>query len=104
MRKPRPWLILLLALAALALSGPAGAPRAEPTLDDRVREIASGLRCPVCQNLSVGDSPSQMAQQMRAVIRERVVAGDSREQIEAYFVSKYGEGILAPPRPRGPHR
>ncbi|MBI4270553.1 MAG: cytochrome c-type biogenesis protein CcmH [Candidatus Rokubacteria bacterium] len=101
MRKPRPWLILLLALAALALSGPAGAPRAEPALDDRVREIASGLRCPVCQNLSVGDSPSQMAQQMRAVIRERVVAGESREEIEAYFVSKYGEWILLSPRRRG---
>ncbi|OGL10200.1 MAG: hypothetical protein A3I17_00290 [Candidatus Rokubacteria bacterium RIFCSPLOWO2_02_FULL_72_37] len=101
MRKPRARLILLLALAALALGRPGGVPWAEPALDDRVREIASGLRCPVCQNLSVGDSPSQLAQQMRAVIRARLVAGDSREQIEAYFVSKYGEWILLSPRRRG---
>lgn len=64
-----------------------------------VREIAGKLRCPVCQNLSVADSPSALAQQMRDLIREKRLAGESPEQIQAYFVSKYGEWVLlAPPR------
>lgn len=73
----------------------------QPELDDRVREIGSGLRCPVCQNLSVADSPSEMAQQMRAVIRDRLAAGQTRDEIEAYFVAKYGQWILLAPRRSG---
>jgi cytochrome c-type biogenesis protein CcmH len=70
-------------------------------LDDQVREVAAGLRCPVCQNLSVADSPSEMAQQMRAVIRERLASGQSREEVEAYFVSKYGQWVLLAPSRSG---
>lgn len=70
-----------------------------PELELRVREIAEGLRCVVCQNLSVADSPSELAQQMRAVIREQLKEGKSPDQINAYFVSKYGDWVLlAPPR------
>ncbi len=79
----------------------AGVASGQRGLDDQVREIASGLRCPVCQNLSVADSPSEMAQQMRAVIRERLSAGQSRAEIEAYFVGKYGQWILLSPRQSG---
>lgn len=79
----------------------AGVASSQGGLDDQVREIASELRCPVCQNLSVADSPSEMAQQMRAVIRDRLSAGQSRQEIEAYFVSKYGQWILLSPRQRG---
>ena len=64
-----------------------------------VTEIASELRCVVCQSLSVADSPSETAHQMRGVIRERLAAGETPDQIKAYFVEKYGEWILlAPPR------
>jgi cytochrome c-type biogenesis protein CcmH len=73
----------------------------QQALEDRVRAIASQLRCPVCQNLSVADSPSEMAQQMRAVIRERLAAGQSRGEIEGYFVGKYGQWILLSPRRSG---
>jgi cytochrome c-type biogenesis protein CcmH len=72
-----------------------------PDLDDRTREIATELRCVVCQNLSVADSPSEMAQQMRAIVREQVVAGRTPEQIKDFFVSKYGQWVLLKPKTTG---
>lgn len=70
-------------------------------LEEQVRRIASELRCPVCQNLSVADSPSELAQQMRALITEQLKAGKSPEEIKAYFVAKYGDWVLLAPEPRG---
>jgi cytochrome c-type biogenesis protein CcmH len=74
---------------------------AVPVDEETVQAIASGLRCVVCQNLSVGDSPSETAHQMRTIIRERLAAGDTPEQVTAYFVDKYGEWILLAPTRRG---
>ena len=73
----------------------------QPTLDDQVRAIASRLRCPVCQNESVADSPSELAVQMRALIRTRLQSGEAPAAIVAYFVSRYGEWILLDPPRRG---
>jgi cytochrome c-type biogenesis protein CcmH len=70
-------------------------------LDRRTREVAGALQCPVCQNLSAADSPSELAEQMRRVVREKLAAGESREQILAYFVDRYGEEILIDPPKRG---
>ena len=70
-------------------------------IDDRTREIATELRCVVCQNLSVADSPSEMAQQMRAIVREQVQAGKSTDEIKDFFVSKYGEWVLLRPKTTG---
>jgi cytochrome c-type biogenesis protein CcmH len=69
--------------------------------EETVHEIATQLRCVVCQNLSVADSPSETANQMRGIIRERLALGESPEQVMAYFVEKYGEWILLSPRPQG---
>jgi cytochrome c-type biogenesis protein CcmH len=70
-------------------------------VEDRVREIASELRCVVCQNLSVADSPSDLAKEMRNLVREQVQQGKSREEVQAYFVSRYGEYVLLSPPKRG---
>jgi cytochrome c-type biogenesis protein CcmH len=90
----RPVVAMLVILAALA-----GHAAAAPVDENTVREIGEQLRCVVCQSLSVADSPSETANQMRAIIRERLAAGQTPEQIKAYFVDKYGLWILlAPPR------
>lgn len=87
---------LIVALFAVAV-----AVGAAPVDEAQVTAIASQLRCVVCQNLSVADSPSEMARQMRGVIRERLARGETPEQVMAYFVDKYGEWILLSPRPQG---
>lgn len=87
-----------LTVVALAV-GVALTSAAVPVDERTVTEIGAQLRCVVCQSLSVADSPSETAHQMRGVIRERLAAGDTPEQIKAYFVEKYGVWILlAPPR------
>ena len=90
--------VFVLAAAGLARAA-STPPLSSQALDDRVREIASDLRCVVCQNLSVADSPSDLAKQMRNLIRELVEQGKSRQEIQDYFVSRYGEFVLlAPPK------
>ena len=85
----------LLLLLALVAAPAAAAPPDEAT----VQAIAAQLRCVVCQNLSVADSPSETANQMRGIIRQRLADGETPEQVTAYFVDKYGLWILlAPPR------
>ena len=93
---PRAGVAACLCIVVLMVMGAAPADQ-----EDLVRDIAGNLRCPVCQNLSVGDSPSELANQMRGVIRDRLKAGETREQIEAYFVDKYGEWVLLAPKKRG---
>jgi cytochrome c-type biogenesis protein CcmH len=67
------------------------------TLDQRVQDVASQLKCPICQSESVADSPSGLAQQMRSVIRQQLQQGKSEQEIIQYFVSSYGEGIVWSP-------
>jgi len=102
--------VLVCALAAIgpghgqATPAPAAAPAPaaggtpRPVDETVVHDVAAQLRCVVCQSLSVADSPSETALQMRAVIRERLAGGESPAQVRAYFVDKYGIWILlAPP-------
>ena len=90
---------------ALALS-PAraqAAPQApaDSALEARTSAVASQLRCPVCQGLSIQDSPSELAQSMRAVVRDQLAAGRTPDEVKAYYVSRYGEWILLAPKPSG---
>lgn len=74
---------------------------ADSVLESRTAAVAATLRCPVCQGESIQDSPAELAQQMRAVVRDRLRAGDTPDEVKAYFVSKYGEWILLEPRMTG---
>jgi cytochrome c-type biogenesis protein CcmH len=73
----------------------------DPVLEAQVRELASKLRCPTCRALSVEDSPSGMAQEMRGLIREQLKSGKTPAEVEAYFVERYGEWILLKPTASG---
>ena len=72
-----------------------------PDIDEQTQSIAKELRCVVCQNLSVADSPSEMAQQMRGVVREQLQAGKTPQEIKDFFVSKYGDWVLLAPKTQG---
>jgi len=86
----------LVASVAAAAEGPRDVGQVS---DADVNVVASQLRCVVCQSLSVADSPSEMAAQMRHLVRERLAAGETPDQVVRYFVEKYGDWILlAPPR------
>ena len=99
--------LTLPAAAARATAQEAAVPRSaasaaeDSVLEARTTEVASTLRCPVCQGESIQDSPSELAQDMRAVVREQLRDGKTPEEIKAYFVSKYGEWILLEPTMTG---
>ena len=101
-RRTRAGVLLAVALiaagGALLAAGLRGSP--PPTsIQDRVRAVASGLRCPVCQDLSVADSPSALAREMRDRIATELAAGRSPDAIRQEFVHAYGDWILmSPPR------
>ena len=91
--------LVVLALAA----GPALAVNpdevlADPGLEARARDISSELRCMVCQNQSIDDSNADLAHDLRVLVRERIAAGDTNEQVLDYVVSRYGEFVLLKPR------
>jgi cytochrome c-type biogenesis protein CcmH len=73
----------------------------DSALEARTSAVAAQLRCPVCQGLSIQDSPSELAQSMRSLVRDQLAQGKTPEQVKAYFVSKYGEWILLTPAPHG---
>ncbi len=93
----RRWLIAVELLLMVCWVAGAAQAADRQAIEDRVRDIASDLRCVVCQNLSVADSPSDLAKEMRNLVREMVEQGKTREEIQAYFVSRYGEFVLLSP-------
>lgn len=73
----------------------------DATLEAVTKSVASQLRCPVCQGLSIQDSPSELSQQMRTVVKEQLAQGKSEQEVKDYFISKYGEWILLEPKAQG---
>lgn len=90
--------LLVLPSIALAQRGP---PLEGAELDARTKEVAGLLRCPVCQGLSVADSPSSMARNMKVQVREKLAAGYNQDEILAEFERSYGEFVRLEPRARG---
>lgn len=89
------------AATGFALGPPAGGPLLGAALDARTQELASLLRCPVCQGLSVADSPATMAQNMKGEVREMLAAGYDQDQILGHFEQSYGEFVRLKPPLRG---
>ncbi|WP_294621097.1 cytochrome c-type biogenesis protein [uncultured Roseovarius sp.] len=73
----------------------------DPKLEERAREISGGLRCLVCRNESIDDSNADLARDMRLLVRERLLAGDSNEEVVQYIVDRYGEYVLLTPKATG---
>jgi cytochrome c-type biogenesis protein CcmH len=89
------------AAAPAGIEPPRGAQLSGPELDKRTDDIGALLRCPVCQGLSVSDSPATMARNMKAEVREKLAKGYDQEQILAYFERSYGEFVRLKPPMRG---
>lgn len=70
----------------------------DPALEARARDLSAGLRCLVCQNQSIDDSDAPLAKDLRVLVRERLKAGDSDEEIIDFVVVRYGEFVLLKPR------
>ncbi|MGC2414110.1 MAG: cytochrome c-type biogenesis protein [Stellaceae bacterium] len=95
-------LLLALTFAASMAPGPAHAVRpdemlADPLLEARAREVGSELRCLVCRNQSIDDSDADLAHDLRVLVRERIKAGDTDDQVIAYIRSRYGDFVLLRP-------
>jgi cytochrome c-type biogenesis protein CcmH len=93
-------LLAALTLAWLALPAFAVNPNemlSDPTLEARARAISAGLRCLVCQNESIDDSDADLAHEIRVLVRERLTAGDTDDQVRQYLVDRYGEFVLLRP-------
>ena len=107
--------ILALALALAAVVGPGGpgGPGGpawavepdemldDPVLEARARELSKGLRCLVCRNESIDESNADLARDLRLLVRERIVAGDSDAEVISYLTDRYGEYVLLKPRASG---
>lgn len=91
---------LLLCLSLLATPALAVQPDeilADPALEARARDLSQGLRCLVCRNENIDDSNADLARDLRLLVRERLVAGDSDAAVMEYVVDRYGEYVLLKP-------
>ena len=98
----RDCLIALALLLTVTGGGVAGAVEPNEILDDpaleaRARELSKGIRCLVCQNESIDSSNADLARELRLLVRERLVAGDSDNEVLSYLVERYGDFVLLEP-------
>lgn len=91
--------LLLAASPALAVQPDEVLP--DPALEARARQISHDLRCPVCQGETIDDSNAPISRDLRLLVRERLVAGDSDAEVVDYIVARYGEFVLFNPRASG---
>ncbi|RUU09257.1 cytochrome c-type biogenesis protein [Mesorhizobium sp.] len=91
-------LLLTLLFAGAALAVKPDEVLADPALEARARTLSEELRCMVCQNQSIDESDADLARDLRVLVRQRLVAGDTDQQVIDYIVSRYGEFVLLKPR------
>lgn len=95
--------LAMLAAAMLLLSGlPALAiftekPLTDPQQEARAQDLMQEFRCLVCQNQAISESHADLAGDMRAIVRERIAAGDDNDQVRQYFIDRYGDWVLLDP-------
>ncbi len=95
-----PGLVSALAVLAFALTALAVEPDEildDPVLEGRARELSEDIRCLVCQNESIDSSNAELAKDLRILVRERLVAGDSDQEVLDYLVERYGDFVLLNP-------
>ncbi|MFZ1427337.1 MAG: cytochrome c-type biogenesis protein [Geminicoccaceae bacterium] len=96
-------MIKALVLALLVLASPAWAATSpsemlpNPALEARARTLGKELRCLVCQNQSIDDSDADLAKDLRHLVRERLIAGDSDQEVLAFVTQRYGDFVLLKP-------
>jgi cytochrome c-type biogenesis protein CcmH len=101
-RNGRAFLPLLFLLVTIVTTAPAYAVRPDemlpdPALEARAREVGQELRCLVCRNQSIDDSDADLAHDLRVLVRDRIKAGDSNNQVVAYIRARYGDFVLLRP-------
>ncbi|MDP1699350.1 MAG: cytochrome c-type biogenesis protein CcmH [Aestuariivirga sp.] len=92
------FLLCLLLLAAPAYAVQPDEILADPRLEQRARDLSAGFRCLVCQNQSIDESDAPLARDLRMLIREHLIKGDSDAEIRDFVVARYGEFVLLRPR------
>lgn len=90
-------MLALLLAPTLSFAVEPGEMLKDPALEARARALSAELRCLVCQNESIDDSQATLAHDLRVLIRQRIMAGESNQAIKAYLVSRYGNFILLKP-------
>lgn len=101
MRRLVPILAVALALAAPAAAVTPDEVLDDPVLEERARDLSAGLRCMVCRNESIDESDADLARDMRLLVRERLLAGDTDAEVVSYIVDRYGEYALLRPSTDG---
>jgi cytochrome c-type biogenesis protein CcmH len=91
-------ILLLLVPASHAIAVQPDEVMSDPAKEARARELSKQLRCMVCQNQSIDDSDAPLARDLRILVRERLQAGDSNQQVLDFLVQRYGEFVLLRPR------
>jgi cytochrome c-type biogenesis protein CcmH len=94
-------LIALMLLVTPALAVQPDEILSDPVLEERARDLSKGLRCLVCRNESIDESNASLARDLRILLRERLVAGDSDQEAVDFIVDRYGEYVLLNPPASG---
>lgn len=94
-------LVLALLLAVPAFAVQPDEILSDPALEARARELSKLLRCPVCQGENIDDFNADISRDLRLLVRERLLAGDSNDAVIDYVVDRYGEFVLFEPRATG---